>query len=144
MSIKRAMFIILSLCLFCLFASTGCKSSTPEPTDSVQTGAAAGQPEKTSEQEKEASQSAAPSFTVLCRTEKGDPMPDTRADVCDGSSCRTLKADENGLISFYGLPGRSYDITPAAAPEGYRFVTDRAFVADKPDMRFEFILEKEE
>ena len=82
------------------------------------------------------------SFTLLCRTEEGAPVPGTGVDICSGSVCRKMKAGEDGTITFYGMPGESYDVTPAEAPEGYVFVSDRALIADKANMKFEFILKE--
>lgn len=82
------------------------------------------------------------SFTLFCRTEDGTPVPGTKAEVCNGAYCRSFTADENGRITYYGMPGESVDVTPAGAPEGYVFVSDRALIADKPEMEFEFILKE--
>ena len=85
----------------------------------------------------------APSFTVFCRTADNVPVADAQIQVCTGSMCQMLKSDENGLITYYGMPGLSYDVTPIRAPKGFVLVSDRAVIASEKDQRIEFLFEKE-
>ena len=126
---------VLTVVLMTVCACAPAKETVNEVPKPAILNTTAPEPEKTAIPEQT-------SFTLLCRTEEGAPVPGTGVDICSGSVCRKMKAGEDGMITFYGMPGESYDVTPAEAPEGYVFVSDRALIADKADMKFEFILKE--
>ena len=124
-SIKKT-FLLFTAGLLCLsFLSCAKKAAPAQP------------------QTEEKAAVSAPSFTVFCHTEEGSPLPGTGIQVCDGSLCRMLTTDAHGLVTYYGMPGHTYDVTPIPAPEGYRFISDRAVIADRAEQKIEFLLEQE-
>ena len=79
-------------------------------------------------------------LTVFCRTEDGTPIKDVRIQVCSGTLCQMLTSDENGLITYAGLPGHSYEITPVRAPEGYAFTSPLPVEVSGHGERVEIVL----
>ena len=53
----------------------------------------------------------------------GAPVPGTTVNFCTDTTCSTLKADENGVITFDGTPD-VYHVQLLKAPEGYSFDPD--------------------
>lgn len=128
---KTILFMLIAALL--LMGTAGCKKAAapePEPTAAPEPAPTAAPGEKAAET----------SFTVFCRLADGTPVPGATVQVCTGSLCQMLTADDQGLIVYYTMPGKTYDVTPVRAP-GCTLVSDKAVIANNGD-RIEFVFEK--
>lgn len=122
---KKMILILLAALLLC----AGCEKKQEAPKPAA-TEAPAPTPADTG-------------ITVFCRLDDGTPVAGATVQICSGSLCQMLTSDGSGLIVYYPLPGKSYDVSPIRAPQGYTLLSDRAVPVTGAGQRIEFVFEKQ-
>ena len=73
--------------------------------------------------------SARMAYTVHVVDQEGEPVEEAAVNFCTDASCVPRESDQNGLITFNGMPA-VYHIQLVDVPEGYSYDEDFEFYTD--------------